>query len=142
MSALHGTVAVVTDGTSGIGLADAQQRLVKEGARVSVTGRRRSELHKANALIGDSGTTVWGDATSTAALDSIFCTILAEMGKLDVLVANSGRIEPKTFGKVTEESSVKTFALNARAALFTPQNARRRVDHPGRPHRCPWAPPR
>ena len=122
MSGLNGKIAVVTGGTSGIGLAIAQ-RFVKEGAHVFVTGRRQSELDKAQALIGDGVTAVRGDATSTADLDRLFQQVLAEKGRLDILVANSGRVEPEEFGKVTEENFDKTFDLNARAVLFTAQKA-------------------
>jgi NAD(P)-dependent dehydrogenase (short-subunit alcohol dehydrogenase family) len=51
MSGLKGKIAVITGGSSGIGLATAQ-RFVKEGAYVFITGRRQSELDKAKALIG------------------------------------------------------------------------------------------
>jgi NAD(P)-dependent dehydrogenase (short-subunit alcohol dehydrogenase family) len=122
MSGLNGKIAVVTGGTSGIGLAIAQ-RFVKEGAHVFVTGRRQSELDKVKALIGDGVTTVRSDATRTADLDHLFRTVLAEKGKLDILVANSGRVEPEKFGKITEENFDRTFDLNARAALFTAQKA-------------------
>jgi NAD(P)-dependent dehydrogenase (short-subunit alcohol dehydrogenase family) len=68
-------------------------------------------------------TTVRGDATSTADLDRLFETVLQEKGKLDILVTNSGRIEPAEFGKITEDDFDKTFDLNARATLFTAQKA-------------------
>jgi NAD(P)-dependent dehydrogenase (short-subunit alcohol dehydrogenase family) len=89
MSGLNGKVAVVTGGTSGIGLAIAQ-RFVKEGAHVFITGRRQSELDKAKALIGDSVTAVRGDATGTADLDRLFQTVLAEKGPRSSRTAASG----------------------------------------------------
>src|SRR5467141_5115926 len=88
---LDGKVAVITGGGSGIGLATAQ-RFVDEGAHVFVMGRRRSELDKAKALIGDGLTTVAGDVTNSADLDKLFATVLEEEGGLDILVANSGRV--------------------------------------------------
>ena len=122
MSRLNGKIAVITGGTSGIGLATAQ-RFVDEGAQVFVMGRRQSELDKAKALIGDGLITVAGDVTSSADLDRLFATVLDQAGGLDILVANSGRVEPEELGKITEENFDPTFELNARATLFTVQKA-------------------
>jgi NAD(P)-dependent dehydrogenase (short-subunit alcohol dehydrogenase family) len=122
MSRLAGKVAVITGGSSGIGLATAQ-RFVKEGASVFIMGRRQSELDKAKALIGDGVTTVAGDVTIGADLDKLFATVLQEKGALDILVAGSGRVEPEELGKITEENFDRTFDLNARGSLFTVQKA-------------------
>jgi NAD(P)-dependent dehydrogenase (short-subunit alcohol dehydrogenase family) len=77
MSRLDGKVAVITGGSSGIGLATAQ-RFVQEGAHVFITGRRQSELDTAKASIGDGATAVAGDATISADLDKLFATVLSE----------------------------------------------------------------
>jgi NAD(P)-dependent dehydrogenase (short-subunit alcohol dehydrogenase family) len=122
MARLNGKIAVITGGTSGIGLATAQ-RFVDEGAQVFVMGRRQSELDKAKALIGDGLITVAGDITNSADLDRLFATVLDQAGGLDILVANSGRVEPEELGKITEENFDRTFELNARATLFTVQKA-------------------
>jgi NAD(P)-dependent dehydrogenase (short-subunit alcohol dehydrogenase family) len=120
MSRLQGKVAVITGGSSGIGLATAQ-RFVQEGAYVFITGRRQSELDKATALIGDGVTSVAVDSTISADLDRLFATVLEDKGGLDILVVNSGRVEPEELGKITEENFDLTFGLNAKAALFTVQ---------------------
>jgi NAD(P)-dependent dehydrogenase (short-subunit alcohol dehydrogenase family) len=122
MARLNDKIAVITGGTSGIGLATAQ-RFVDEGAQVFVMGRRQSELDKAKALIGDGLITVAGDITNSADLDRLFATVLGQAGGLDILVANSGRVEPEELGKITEENFDRTFELNARATLFTVQKA-------------------
>ena len=122
MARLDGKVAVITGGSSGIGLASAQ-RFVEEGAYVFITGRRQSELDKAKALIGEGVTTVAVDSTKSADLDRLFATVLEEKGALDILLVNSGRVEPEELGKVTEENFDLTFDLNARGALFTVQKA-------------------
>jgi NAD(P)-dependent dehydrogenase (short-subunit alcohol dehydrogenase family) len=122
MVRLAGKVAVITGGSSGIGLATAR-RFVDEGARVFIMGRRRSELDKAKAMIGDGLSTVAGDVTNSADLDKLFATVLDKEGGLDILVANSARVEAEMLGKITEENFDATFNLNARATLFTVQKA-------------------
>src|SRR5246127_1511587 len=122
MARLNGKIAVITGGTSGIGLATAQ-RFVDEGAQVFVMGRRQSELDKAKASIGDGLITVAGDITNSADLDRLFASVLDKEGGLDILVASAGRVEPEELGKITEENFDATFELNARATLFTVQKA-------------------
>lgn len=63
MLALQGKIAVITGGSSGIGLATAK-RFVKEGAYVFITGRRKAELDKAVVEIGSNVTGVQGDASN------------------------------------------------------------------------------
>ena len=130
MARLAGKVAVITGGSSGIGLATAQ-RFVDEGAHVFIMGRRRSELDKAKALIGDGLSTVAGDVTNSADLDKLFATVLDTEVGLDILVANSARAEAEILGKVTEENFDATFNVNARATLFTVQKALPRIRNGG-----------
>ncbi|MFG2367583.1 SDR family NAD(P)-dependent oxidoreductase [Streptomyces mirabilis] len=122
MNRLDGKVAVVTGGSSGIGFATAQQ-FVEEGAFVFITGRRRPELDKAKDEIGRNVTTVQGDVSVSADLDRLFRTVAEEKGKIDVVVANSGLVDPQVFGRITEASFDRTFNVNARGTLFTAQKA-------------------
>ncbi|MFF2131296.1 SDR family NAD(P)-dependent oxidoreductase [Streptomyces olivochromogenes] len=122
MNRLDGKVAVVTGGSSGIGFAIAQQ-FVEEGAFVFITGRRRPELDKAKDEIGRNVTTVQGDVSVSDDLDRLFRTVAEDKGKIDVVVANSGLVDPEVFGRITEASFDRTFNVNARGALFTAQKA-------------------
>lgn len=122
MSNLKGKVAVITGGSSGIGLATAQ-RFVKEGAYVYITGRRQSELDKAVALIGSNVTAVQGDVSSLPDLDRLYATIQAEKGQLDIVVANSGIVEPKPTVEANETHFDKTFNINAKGVFYTVQKA-------------------
>jgi len=122
MSKLNGKVAVITGGSSGIGLATAQ-RFVAEGAYVFITGRRQSELDKAKAAIGRNVTTVQGDVSNLADLDRLFAQVVAEKGVVDIVVASAGFVEHHTIDTATPEHFDKTFNINARGVFFTVQKA-------------------
>jgi NAD(P)-dependent dehydrogenase (short-subunit alcohol dehydrogenase family) len=91
MKRLEGKVAVITGGSSGIGLATAQ-RFVEEGAYVFITGRRQSELDAAVKQIGKNNnnvTGVQGDVSNLADLDRLYATVKEQKGHIDILFANA-----------------------------------------------------
>ena len=122
MSKLNGKVAIITGGSSGIGLATAQ-KFVAEGAHVFITGRRQSELEKAKALIGRNVTAVQGDVANLSDLDRLYETVRKEKGKVDIVVASAGFVEHATIDTATPEHFDKTFNINARGVFFTIQKA-------------------
>src|ERR1700747_1618232 len=122
MPRLEGKIAVITGGSSGIGLATAK-RFVKEGAYVFITGRRPAELDKAASEIGSNVTAVKGDVANPTDLDRLYQNVAAKKGKLDVLFANAGVVEPVPTAAVTTEHYDKTFGINARGVYFTVQKA-------------------
>ena len=122
MNALQGKVAVITGGNSGIGLATAK-RFVEEGAYVFITGRRQAELDKAAAEIGKNVTAIQGDVSNLDDLDRLFNTVKKSKGKIDILFANAGVVEPTPTPAVTPEHYDKTFDINARGVFFTVQKA-------------------
>jgi NAD(P)-dependent dehydrogenase (short-subunit alcohol dehydrogenase family) len=122
MAKLDGKVAVITGGSSGIGLATAK-KFVEEGAHVFITGRRQSELDKAKALIGTNVTTLRGDAGSLEDLDALYRVVKDTKGRVDVLFANAGFVELQTIDVVTPEHFDKTFNINVRGVLFSVQKA-------------------
>jgi NAD(P)-dependent dehydrogenase (short-subunit alcohol dehydrogenase family) len=119
---LAGKVAVVTGGSSGIGLATAR-RFAEEGAHVFITGRRRKELEAAAAQIGPSATAVVGDVANPADLDRLYETVRKDKGRVDVLFANAGGGEIVPLGEITEEHFDRTFGANVKGLLFTVQKA-------------------
>jgi NAD(P)-dependent dehydrogenase (short-subunit alcohol dehydrogenase family) len=119
---LYGKIALVTGGTSGIGLATAK-RFVSEGAHVFITGRRQPELDEAVNLIGRDATGIRGDVSNLADLDCLFAAIKQKKGRLDVLFANAGGGSLAPLGEITEEHFDKTFNTNVRGLLFTVQEA-------------------
>ena len=119
---LAGKIALVTGGSSGIGLGIAKC-FAQEGARVFITGRRQSQLDEAVASIGANAAAIQGDTTDLADLDRIFAKIQAQAGRIDVLAVNAGIYEFGTLGEITEEHFDKTFNTNVRGLLFAVQKA-------------------
>ena len=122
MPKLQGKIAVITGGSTGIGLATAL-RFVQEGAFVYIFGRRQRELEEAAAVIGKNVATVQGDVQKSGDLDRLFAKVSHEKQRIDVLVANSGFIDPQSLVQTTEANFDKTFGSNVRGLLFTVQKA-------------------
>jgi NAD(P)-dependent dehydrogenase (short-subunit alcohol dehydrogenase family) len=119
---LEGKIAVVTGGTSGIGLATAK-RFVAEGAVVFITGRRQAELDRAAEEIGPNAVAVRADSSNLTDLDRLYSRVKMEKGRIDILFANAGIGEFATLGEITEEHYDKTFNTNVKGVLFTVQKA-------------------
>ncbi len=116
---LQGKIAVITGGTSGIGLATAKL-FVKEGAYVFITGRRQKELDEAVKAIGSNVTGVQGDIAKLTDLNRLYETVSTK-GRIDVIFANAGVAEFASLGKITEEHFDKLFDVNVKGTLFTVQ---------------------
>src|SRR6202166_4278179 len=119
---LAGKIAVITGGSSGIGLATAK-RFVEEGAQVVITGRREKELKEAAALIGRNVTTVAGDISRLEDLDRLYAVVKEKHGHIDVLFANAGWGEVAPLETATETHFDQTFDLNVKGTFFTAQKA-------------------
>jgi NAD(P)-dependent dehydrogenase (short-subunit alcohol dehydrogenase family) len=122
MGKLEGKVAVITGGTSGMGLATAQ-RFVREGAQVFVMGRRGAELDAAVKQIGGKVVGVQGDIANLVDLDRLYRTVRDTAGHLDVVFANAGIGEVVPLEAVTPDHFDKVFNINVRGTLFTVQKA-------------------
>lgn len=114
---LSGRTAVITGGTSGIGLA-AAEAFVAEGARVLITGRGRQALEDAVGLIGGDTIGVAGDVADPAHHDLIAEEVRQRFGGLDIYMANAGINTITTSGDVSEAEYDAQFAVNARGVFF------------------------
>jgi NAD(P)-dependent dehydrogenase (short-subunit alcohol dehydrogenase family) len=123
MGKLDGKIAVITGGSSGMGLTTAEH-FAAEGAYVFITGRRREELEAAVRQIGKGVTGVQGDVSNLADIDRLYEIVKREKGHIDVLFANAGVGAPRAaLGAITEQDFDRTFNINVKGLLFTVQKA-------------------
>jgi NAD(P)-dependent dehydrogenase (short-subunit alcohol dehydrogenase family) len=126
-----GKVAVITGGSTGMGLATAK-RFVEEGMdHVFITGRRKDVLDKAVAEIGRNVTGVQGDVANLGDLDRLYETVKKHSRKLDVIFANAGIAQLAPFGSVDEKFYDLHFDANAKGLFFTVQKGLRLLNDGG-----------
>ncbi len=122
MKTLAGKIAVITGGSSGLGLATARQ-FVEDGAHVYITGRREAELNAAVRSIGNNATGIIGDVSNLDDLDRLFGLIERDKGRIDVVFANAGGGQFSPLGAISEDHFDRTFNVNVKGLLFTVQKA-------------------
>ncbi len=122
MSKLNNKIAVITGGSTGIGLATAQ-RFIADGAEVVITGRHQEALDSAVAKLGDRATGIRGDVSNLEDLDRLFAQVKKQFGRVDVLFANAGIAPFVPLEAVTEEHFDNLFNINVRGLFFTVQKA-------------------
>jgi NAD(P)-dependent dehydrogenase (short-subunit alcohol dehydrogenase family) len=120
MDRFKGKTALITGGTTGLGLATARL-FIKEGARVIVTGRTPATIKAAQAELGDNAIVVHSDATSLPDMDALAKKVKETFGKLDVLFVNAGYGRFIPFEAVTEEVYDEMLNLNAKGPYFIVQ---------------------
>ena len=119
---LEGKIALITGGSSGIGLATAK-RFVYEGANVFIFGRRQNEIDAGVSEIGKNVIGIQGDVSNIADLDRLFDVVKDQKGHLDILFANAGIAQFAPLGEISEEHFDKIFRINVKGLLFTVQKA-------------------
>jgi NAD(P)-dependent dehydrogenase (short-subunit alcohol dehydrogenase family) len=119
---LNNKVAVVTGGSSGIGLATAKL-FAEQGAKVAITARNQDNLNKAVEEIGNDALGVQGDVAKVADLDKMYRSVAAKFGKIDVLISNAAVYIIGPLADFTEEMFEKTSDINFKGTFFTVQRA-------------------
>ena len=120
MDRFKGKTALITGGTTGIGLATAKL-FINEGARVIVTGRTSATIKAAQTELGDNAVVIHSDATSLPDMDALAEKVKETFGKLDVLFVNAGLGRFVPFEAVTEELYDEMLDLNAKGPYFIVQ---------------------
>jgi NAD(P)-dependent dehydrogenase (short-subunit alcohol dehydrogenase family) len=119
----EGKVAVITGGSTGMGLATAK-RFVREGMdHVFITGRRKDALDQAVAEIGRNVTAVQGDVANLGDLDRLYEEVRKQKRKIDVVFANAGVAQLAPFATVDEKFYDLHFDANVKGMFFTVQKA-------------------
>ena len=120
MNRFEGKTVLITGGTSGIGLATAE-RLVREGARVIVTGSRAASLDKAKGVLGERAHYVLNDAGDSAAPRALAQAAKAVSPTLDGVFFNAGfgRFQPLEGVSAAEFDA--QYAVNVRGPLLQAQ---------------------
>jgi len=122
MTTIDKPVALVTGGSSGIGLAIAR-RFAELGMQVVLVGRRQGALDAAASSLGAAALGLAADVTSPADLERLFAEVKARFGRLDVLVPNAGGGQHAPLGQITEAQFDQQFATNVKGVVFTVQTA-------------------
>lgn len=115
-------IALITGGTSGMGLA-AAHRLLAEGAHVVITGRTQQRVDAAVAKLGPRALGMAADAADLTGLDALMDTIKAHHGRLDVIFANAGVGTFQPFADITEADFDHAVGVNVKGVFFTIQKA-------------------
>jgi len=112
---LAGKTALVTGGGRGIGRAIAI-RLAADGARVVVTGRTTAEIEDAARATG--GVAMACDMADRTDIAALLTRLDAEVGRIDVLVANAGFAESAPYHATSDEAWDRMMAVNATAPFL------------------------
>jgi NAD(P)-dependent dehydrogenase (short-subunit alcohol dehydrogenase family) len=122
MGKLKGKVAVITGGTTGIGLATAKL-FQQEGAQVVITGRSPGTLAEAQQELGPGVLAVQSDAGKLSDIDALIAQVRAKFGRIDILFANAGLARVATVDQVDEAFFDEQFQTNVKGLYFTVQKA-------------------
>jgi NAD(P)-dependent dehydrogenase (short-subunit alcohol dehydrogenase family) len=122
MGKLDGKIALITGGSTGIGLASAAL-FEKEGAQVIVTGRNAESIAAAQKDLGPSALRVVSDTSKLPDIKSLIGKIKEKFGRIDIVFANAGIAKFQPFGEIEESFFDQQFDINVKGLYFTVQAA-------------------
>jgi NAD(P)-dependent dehydrogenase (short-subunit alcohol dehydrogenase family) len=117
MNRLQDKRALITGGTTGIGIETARQ-FIEEGARVAVTGTNPDTLDAARKTLGKDAQVIASDAGNTSAQATLAKQIADTFGKLDILVVNAGIVDLRPLEKWDEAAFDRSMAINFKGPFF------------------------
>lgn len=122
MGKLDGKIALITGGSTGIGLATAKL-FQQEGAQVIVTGRNADGVAAAQKELGPQAVAIASDTSKLPEIAGLIDTIRQKVNRIDILFANAGIARFQPFGEITEAFFDDHFDINVKGLFFTVQSA-------------------
>ena len=122
MGKLDGKIALITGGSTGIGLATAKL-FQREGARIVLTGRNAAAIAAAQEELGSDALAIASDTGNFIEIAKLMDIIREKFGRIDILFANAGIAKFQPFGEITEAFFDEHFDINVKGLFFTVQSA-------------------
>jgi len=122
MGKLDGKIALITGGSTGIGLASAKL-FQEEGAQVIVTGRNAASIAEAQKELGPGVLAIASDTSKLKDIAALIEVVKQKFGRIDILFANAGIARFQPFGEIDEAFFDDHFNINVKGLYFTVQAA-------------------
>ncbi|KPX53941.1 L-iditol 2-dehydrogenase [Pseudomonas amygdali] len=126
MKRLEGKSALITGSARGIGRAFAQA-YIQEGARVAIADINLQRAQATANELGPNAYAVSMDVTDQASIDQAIAAVVAQAGKLDILINNAALFDLAPIVGITRDSYERLFSINVAGTLFTLQAAARQM---------------